>query len=191
MGIHLVNNDFSLFLFMSRVRFLPHEAAMPVPFWGTKVTSPVAWWVSCAKAENMDTCFYVPLLLISSGVPIKRPPAKIFQISFHICGKSLGKVLSSFKHPFPVVTWQYPHAQSRLWSPDLNPTQHRRWMPSHTGELIGGLHAFGGKVQLINSLIYKYVCRKLQGWTCSAWTWRRGPGLDCKPSTLFQSSCNF
>lgn len=31
-----------------------------------------------------------------------------------------------------------------------------------------------------------HVCRRSQSWTCSAWTWRRGPGLNCKcpPPTL-------
>lgn len=33
------------FWFLTRVWFLPPEAAMPVLFWGAKVTSPVAWWV--------------------------------------------------------------------------------------------------------------------------------------------------
>lgn len=30
----------------------------------------------------------------------------------------------------------------------------------------------------------KHVCRKLQSWTCSAWTWRPGPGLSCKSSFI-------
>lgn len=37
--------------------------------------------------------------------------------------------------------------------------------------------------------IYKRVCtffRKLQSWICSAWTWKPGPGLNCKTISLTQ-----
>lgn len=34
----------------------------------------------------------------------------------------------------------------------------------------------------LSLLINECFCRKRQRWTCSAWIWRPGPGLNCKPS---------
>lgn len=45
------NDDLRLFIwwphggFICRVPLRPPETAMPVPSWGTKVTSPAVWWV--------------------------------------------------------------------------------------------------------------------------------------------------